>query len=169
MVINPTIALAAGAMALVSLPYALPSGVVVERTATIAADPEAVYGILASNRGFQTINPWKDADPDLRITLQGPESGVGSAFAFEGAEGAGVQTIVAAEPGRRVVTEIDLGRMGKPVQTFTIEPDDDGARVVWSTEARFGMNPIGRVFGLFMEGRLGPVYERGLANLADAV
>ena len=169
MVMNIAIGVAVGAAALIAAPFALPSSVTVERTAVIDAAPEEVFEIFASGAGFQKINPWKDADPDLKIALSGPNRGVGSAFSFAGSEGEGTQTITALEDGRRVVTEIDLGPMGKPVQTFTIEPAESGARVVWSTEARFGMNPIGRVFGLFMDGRLGPVYERGLKNLAAAV
>ncbi|MEL6793099.1 MAG: SRPBCC family protein [Pseudomonadota bacterium] len=169
MVMNIALGAAVGVAALIAAPFALPSAVTVEREAVVGAAPDAVFELLASNAGFQKINPWKDADPELKIALSGPDRGVGSAFSFKGDEGEGVQTITALENGRRIVTEIDLGPMGKPVQTFTIEPAEGGARVVWSTEARFGMNPIGRVFGLFMDGRLGPVYERGLANLANAV
>ena len=64
--------------------------------------------------------------------------------------------------------QIDLGAMGQPVQTFTLIPAGNATKVVWSTEARFGMNPIGRVFGLFLDGQLGPIYERGLKKLEKA-
>lgn len=170
MSITTIAASAAGGLAcLAALPLALPAAVTVERTAHVPAAPETVYALLSSAKGFQRFNPWKDADPNLKITLEGPEAGVGSRFIFKGDEGEGAQTIVALEPDRKVVTEIDLGPMGKPVQSFSIAPETGGARVVWSTEAAFGLNPIGRIFGLFMDGRLGPVYERGLKNLAAAV
>lgn len=170
MAVNSTIAYAGAAFAvLLATPYMLPGSVTVEREAVIQAEPRAIYQLLESNRGFQAFNPWKDDDPNLRITLTGPHAGVGSAFAFKGESGEGVQTIIEAEPERSVVTEIDLGPMGKPVQSFTLEPTDEGVRVIWSTEATFGLNPIGRVMGVFMDGRLGPIYERGLKNLAAAV
>ncbi|MEM7544056.1 MAG: SRPBCC family protein [Pseudomonadota bacterium] len=170
MPINSTLAFAVGALALIGIsPYVMPGEVTIEREAVIDASPEAVYQVLSSNQGFQRINPWKDADPTLQITLSGPEAGIGSAFSFSGKDGEGTQTITALDPARRVVTEIDLGAMGKPVQSFTLEPAGEGVRVIWSTRADFGLNPIGRIIGLFMDDRLGPVYEQGLKNLANVV
>lgn len=166
---NTFLTIGAGAIALIAaVPFALPSAVTIEREAVLAADSDAIYDLLASNEGFQTFNPYRDDDPNLAITLSGPNRGVGSAFAFKGDGGEGTQTITALEPGRAVTMQIDLGAMGQPVQTFTLTPSAGGTKVIWSTEATFGMNPIGRVFGLFLDGRLGPVYERGLKNLEKA-
>lgn len=166
---NTYLMIGIGAVALVAVaPFALPSAVTVEREAVLAADSAAIYDLLASNEGFQAFNPYSDDDPNLAITLSGPDSGVGSSFAFKGEGGEGTQTITALDPGRTVTMQIDLGAMGQPVQTFTLTPMSDGTKVNWSTEAAFGMNPIGRVFGLFLDGQLGPVYERGLKNLEKA-
>lgn len=170
-----TIAALGGAalFALLAAPYALPDHKVVERTAIIDAAPDAIYPLLTSSAGFQTFNPYRDADPDLQITFQGPSEGVGSGFAFSGRDGQGTQTITALQDNRSVTMQIDLGSMGQPVQTFTLEPLDgqngDQTRVVWSVESQFGMNPIGRVFGLFLDGMLGDTYEHGLENLARVV
>jgi hypothetical protein len=166
---NTFLTIGAGAIALIAAaPFALPSAVTVEREAVLAADSDVIYDLLASNEGFQTFNPYRDDDPNLAITLMGPDRGVGSVFAFKGDGGTGTQTITAMEPGRAVTMQIDLGAMGQPVQTFTLTPVVNGTKVNWSTEAAFGMNPIGRVIGLFLDGRLGPVYERGLKNLEKA-
>ncbi len=161
-----------GTVAIVALsfiPFALPSSVRVERSATIDATPAQLFELVASNEGFQTFNPYKDTDPDLKITLSGPKSGIGSGFAFDGKEGKGTQFVTAVEPERTVTMQIDLGRMGQPVQTFRFDPKGDATQVTWQVDMEFGMNPIGRVFGLFMDGMLGKTYERGLANLANAV
>ena len=166
---NTFLTIGAGTIALIAaVPFALPSAVTVEREAVLAADSNAIFELLASNEGFQAFNPYRDDDPNLAITLMGPQRGIGSAFAFKGEGGQGTQTITALEPGRTVTMQINLGAMGKPVQTFTLTPLAEGTKVTWSTEATFGMNPIGRVFGLFLDGQLGPVYERGLRNLENA-
>lgn len=163
-------AIAAGAVAIIALvPFALPSSKTVERTAVIAAPVDDIYALLSTTEGFQTFNPYRDTDPNLEITPQGPASGVGAAFAFKGKEGAGTQTITSMEENHQVEMLIDLGSMGQPVQTFTLDPQGDATQVVWSVRSDFGMNPIGRVFGLFMDGMLGPIYERGLGNLSRAV
>ena len=165
---NTLIIIGAIVAALIAAPFLLPSEKTVTRSAVIEAPASDLYALIASNEGYQQFNPYKDTDPDLAITLQGPSSGVGSGFAFSGKEGKGTQTIVAAEPHSSVTMQIDLGAMGTPVTTFTLEPAGEGTRVTWSTRSEFGLNPVGRVFGLFLDGMLGGVYERGLQNLDRA-
>ena len=165
---NTLIIIGAVIAAIVALPFLLPSEKTVARSAVIDAPAADLYALIASNKGYQRFNPYKDTDPDLAITLHGPDAGVGSGFAFKGKEGAGTQTITAAVPDRSVTMQIDLGAMGRPVTTFTLEPAGTGTKVTWSTRSAFGMNPVGRVFGLFLDGMLGGVYERGLANLERA-
>lgn len=169
MTFSTPVLLGCGALiAALLVPFALPKTVQVERAALIKASPADIYKLIASNTGFQTFNPYKDTDPDLEITLAGPESGIGSGFAFKGKEGEGTQFITAAIQNRSVTMQIDLGSMGRPVQTFDLQPLDGGTQVTWGMEADLGFNPVARVFGLFMEGMMGPVYERGLNNLSKA-
>ncbi len=149
--------------------FTLPSSKTVTRSAVIHAGAEAIYPVIVSSRGFQRFNPYHDADPDLKIQFFGPESGIGAGFAFDGKEGKGKQTIIAAEENRQIQMEIDLGAMGKPIQTFRLEEHNGATRVTWSTHSNFGNNPIGRVFGLFLDKMLGKNYERGLDNLANEV
>ncbi|MEM8542313.1 MAG: hypothetical protein AAGF25_15270, partial [Pseudomonadota bacterium] len=53
--------------AIIVVPFALPSSKTVERTATINADQETLYAMIASPRGYQKFNPYHDTDPDLKI------------------------------------------------------------------------------------------------------
>jgi uncharacterized protein YndB with AHSA1/START domain len=156
---------AVAAAVIVAAPFLLPSSKTVERSALVKASPEAVFATLTSTAGYQTINPYKDLDPNLKATPFGPEAGVGAGFAFESKDGKGTSTITAVEPNKSVTYQIDLGFMGKPVQTITMTPENGGTRVKWSVTSTFGMNPMGRVFGLFMDGMLGPHYELGLKNM----
>ena len=153
-------------VALSALPFALPADVHVERSAVIDAAPETLYGLIASNEGYQSFNPYKSADPDLKIALHGPASGVGSGFDFDGKDGTGRQVIAAVEPNRAVHMDIDLGAMGQPTQSFLLEPVEGGTRVTWGMDMSFGKNPIGRVFGLFMDRMVGGTFDKGLENLA---
>lgn len=150
---------------IIAATFLLPETVTVERRQVIKAETEKVFALLDSAASFQRFNPYTEADPKLEIALTGPDRGVGSRFSFNGADGTGVQTIVAMTPNERVTMEIDLGAMGKPVQEFELKPVDGGTEVVWRVTSNFGFNPAGRVFGLFMDGMLGQVYERGLAKM----
>ncbi|MEM1377084.1 MAG: SRPBCC family protein [Pseudomonadota bacterium] len=154
--------------ALVALPYVLPSSKTVERTATINAPAEKVFALVASNEGFQTFNPYKLKDENLKITMHGPSHGIGSGFAFDGKEGKGTQTIIAMEENKSVTMQLDLGAMGKPVTEFRLTAIGDATEVTWSTKSDFGFNPIGRVVGLFLDGMLGGTYELGLDELNKA-
>ena len=157
------------AVVAISASYALPASKTVSRRAIIKANAAEIYQLIVSTEGFQRFNPYCDTDPNLKISAFGPDSGVGAGFSFNGKEGKGSQTVIAVEPNRQVQMEIDLGPMGKPLQTFSLKQHSDSTEVVWSTRSEFGMNPVGRVFGLFLDKMLGSTYERGLKNLARAV
>jgi Polyketide cyclase / dehydrase and lipid transport len=145
----------------------LPRLVTVQRSAVISADPAKILALAASNQGYQTFNPYKSTDPALKIGLFGPGSGVGSGFTFDGKDGKGSQ-VVTAVTSSDVRYAIDLGAMGKPTSSISVAPEAGKVRVTWRTDMDMGANPVGRVFGLFMDGMLGGTYETGLKNLAVA-
>ena len=154
---------------LVITPFMLPSSKTVTRKTVIDAPAAEIYELVSSNTGFQAFNPYKAKDPELKITLSGPDHGVGSSFAFDGKEGKGTQTITSLEENKSVTMRIDLGSMGQPISTFKLDQiGDNQTRVTWSTRSDFGMNPIGRVIGMFLDGMLGPDYELGLKLLDKA-
>ncbi len=157
----------AGVLAVSAAAFALPRHVSVERSAVIDAEADAIIALAASNEGFQTFNPYKSMDPELRIELFGPQAGVGSGFHFDGTDGTGSQTVSAVSEDQ-VVYAIDLGALGQPVQSIKAVPVADGAEVTWRVDSDLGFNPIFRVFGLFMEDMMGPTFELGLENLSRA-
>ncbi|MEM6384731.1 MAG: SRPBCC family protein [Pseudomonadota bacterium] len=163
MTIVYTIVAVIAAIALFAL--LLPRKVVVSRQADVEMCPEDVIARVASTEGFQTFNPYFTTDPDLKITPFGPAEGKGSGFRFEGKEGKGTQTVIDVT-ATRVTHLIDLGAMGKPVQTIEAKAMDKGARITWTVTSDMGFNPIFRIFGLFMDRMLGKTYELGLNNIA---
>ncbi len=159
----------AGALALLTIgTFALPRHVTVQRSVTISGDAAKIIALAASNEGYQSFNPYKNTDPKLAIELFGPASGVGSGFKFNGKDGKGSQ-IVTGVTADTVSYEIDLGSMGKPKSSIAVAPEGAMTKVTWRTDMDMGMNPIGRVFGLFMDGMLGKTYETGLKNIETAV
>ena len=166
MTIVYTIVAIIAAVALIAL--LLPRKVVVTRQADVALCPEDVIARVGSTEGFQTFNPYCTTDPELKITPFGPAEGVGSGFCFEGKEGKGTQTVTDVS-ATRVTHLIDLGPMGKPVQTIEAQTTASGARVTWTVTSDMGFNPIFRIFGLFMDRMLGKTYELGLNNIKALV
>ncbi|MEO9823229.1 MAG: SRPBCC family protein [Paracoccaceae bacterium] len=157
---------ACGVAALAVATLALPRHVSIERTAVMNAAPEAVIALAASNTGYQAFNPYKDLDPNLRVEMFGPRTGVGSGFAFESKDGAGRQTIASVTEDQ-VVFDLDLGPLGQPTQAISAVVINGTTEVTWSMNMDLGINPVFRVMGLFMDDMIGPNFELGLANIAD--
>ncbi len=151
--------------AIIVIALLLPRKVVVTRQADVTLSAQDVIARAASTEGFQSFNPYCTTDPDLKITPFGPTDGVGSGFRFEGKEGKGTQTVTEVTD-TRVTHLIDLGAMGKPVQTIEAEATSTGSRVTWTVTSDMGYNPVFRIFGLFMDRMLGKTYELGLKNIA---
>jgi len=145
--------------------FLLPRQVLVQRQATVPLSPAAILALAGSNSGYQRFNPYRNSDPQLKVKLFGPVSGVGSGFHFESKDGKGSQTVVSVADAA-VNNQIDLGARGQPKQRIETQPAPTGTTVVWSMQADMGMNPIGRVMGLFMDKIVGPQFETGLKNLA---
>jgi len=80
----------------------------VERSATIDAPPERVYGLIANFRNWTKWSPWEGVDPQLTRTYAGAESGTGAVYGWSGNRKAGqgrMEITDASEPSR---VHIDL-------------------------------------------------------------
>jgi Polyketide cyclase / dehydrase and lipid transport len=144
--------------------FLAPDHVVVTRQAVTTATPTAVIRLASSSDGYQTFNPYKAADPALKITAFGPASGVGSGFNFDGKDGKGSTTIV-AQTSTRVDYQIKLDGMGAPTQAIQTKVTPAGTHIEWSMRMEFGNNPAMRLMGLMMPSMMGPTLEDGLSNL----
>lgn len=157
---------------LVAVAYLLPRQVQVSRQVVINATPEAIFPHLNSLKATAKWSPWLARDPKTKVTYQGPETGVGAGMAWSSDHpdvGSGKQVIAASDPNRRVATLLDFGDMGTAKAEFLLHPKGDGTEVTWQFETDMGPGPIGRYFGLMMDGMVGGDYEKGLANLKALV
>ena len=162
------IGLAALIALLIAIALFLPSAAHVERSASIAAPPAAVFDIVNSLKRFNEWSPWYEIDPSARFTYSGPEKGVGARVEWSSTSpelGAGTQEIVESVPAERVRTQLDFADDGEAHANLTLVPEGPGTRVTWSFDMQFGYNLPGRYIGLWLDRVLGPYYEKGLTNL----
>jgi hypothetical protein len=145
-----------------------PSSFSIERSAAIEAPPDIVYGHIENLRAMNAWSPWAKMDPQMKITYQGPEVGVGASSSWEGPEsGKGRMTITAVKPNQEV--DIKLEFMAPMEATnralFTLAPSDGATRVTWRMEGTNGF--VGKAFALAMnmDEMVGGEFERGLASL----
>jgi effector-binding domain-containing protein len=161
-------ALVAIVLILVVIGFLLPRQRHVERSIFIDAPPSVVFSQVNGFRYFNEWSPWVAVMPDAEYTHEGPDFGVGSKLSWtatEPREEQGSQTIVASTPYERIDAEIDFGSQGSAQTAYLLRPEDAGTNLTWSFDTDFGLNILGRYWGLLLDRQLGPMYAQGLANL----
>lgn len=152
---------------LVIVGFLLPTTVTVERSRVIDQPPDVVFEAVTDLRHFVQWSPWTSGDTALDYRLEGPSSGEGATLVWnEEREGGGGRLwIVAVDAARRVDLELELGE-SEATGWFTIEPGDNGQRVSWGMQMRFGaLDLVGRYAGLLLPGLVGGEYRQGLERL----
>ena len=145
----------------------------VERSATLAASPVALFEQVNDHHKFTVWNPFMKLDPNVKNTYSGPDTGVGAVCSWDGNSdiGAGSATIIESKPGELVRQRMDWKRPmeGIAIVDFTFKPQGDKTVVTWAMYGKNGF--IGKAVSLFMDcdKMCGPPFEQGLADLAKVV
>jgi uncharacterized protein YndB with AHSA1/START domain len=163
------IGLATLVVILVGAGFALPESAHVERSVVVKASPETVFPLLNSLREFNRWSPWSALDPNAVTTFTGPIAGVGAQMSWSGnaAIGTGNQVIIESVANQRVKTRLQFGGYDHPsTATFTLSPQGEGTKVIWSYDTSMGYDIVSRYFGVMLDRWIGKDYERGLSVLA---
>jgi len=149
----------------------------VERSQRIDAPAEVVFSQLDNFKSWAAWSPWEKRDPAMKRTFEGPASGVGAGYGWQGNKevGQGRMTITESKPPRggsnetaHVSIRLEFIKPFASVASseFTVKPEGDRAATVsWVMEGR--NNLMGKAFGVFMnmDKMIGKDFEKGLANL----
>ena len=141
----------------------------VERSTTIAADPQRVYNQVADFHQWVAWSPWEGLDPNIHRSYSGPDVGTGAAYSWVGNRKAGTGKMEITHADAKRVT-IDL-RFDKPykqssVTEFVITPEGpDLTSLTWSMTGP--QTVMIKIMGIFssMDSLIGKDFERGLAQL----
>jgi len=150
----------------------LPSESHVERSIVINASSEKVFRVVNNFKRFNDWSPWASIDPDTKYVYEGPAMGEGAKMSWVSDHsdvGSGAQWIVESVPNKLVRTELQFeGFEDVSEAAFIIEELAEGqTKVTWAFDAE--MKGVGKIFGVMMDGMLGPMYEEGLENLKSIV
>lgn len=146
-----------------------PSEYRVTRSVTMAAPPEAVFPHVNELKKWAAWNPWEKIDPNMKLTYEGPEAGVGASYSWVGNKevGEGRMSITDSRPNESVKFKLEFFKpmAGVSDADFTFKPLGNQTEVTWAMSGR--NNFIAKAFCLFMnmDKMIGGQFEKGLADL----
>jgi len=153
---------------LIIIGFALPRTHRTEVSTEIDAHPATVFALLNDFRRFALWSPLTETDANVRILYTGNRTGVGATMSWDGAiVGSGTQTIIASNPYKNVGIVMSPGEPGEAQSYFDLTEGTGTTIVVWSFEANYGMNIVGRYFASMLGSVVARDYQRGLANLKE--
>ena len=159
-----------GILAILAIFVAMqPDEYIVERSTTVAAPPEVVFGHVNDLHKWEAWSPWLKLDPQLTKTYEGSDAGEGAKFHWAGDSnvGEGGMTIVESRPPEHIKLDLHFIKPfeGKADTHFHFVPEGDGTKVTWRMEGK--NNFFGKLVGLFMDidKMIGDKYDEGLAEI----
>lgn len=146
-----------------------PSIYSVTRSLTMAAAPEVVFPHVNELKKWAAWNPWEKLDPNMKMTYEGPEAGVGASYSWVGNSevGEGKMTITGSKPSESIQLKLEFFKpmAGVSDTEFTFKPQGNQTEVTWTMSGK--NNFIGKAMCLFMnmDKMIGPDFEKGLVSL----
>lgn len=141
----------------------------VQRTASINAPPDKVFGLINDFHTWASWSPWEKKDLGMKKTHSGPAQGKGAVLEWDGNKdvGTGRMEVLESVPASKIAIKLDFF---KPFEThnqaeFILIPKDGSTGVTW---AMYGPQPfMMKVMDLVMnmDKMVGKDFEDGLANL----
>lgn len=153
---------------LVVIGFALPSQSRFVVNAEIDAQPATVFALVNDMHRIDLWSSVSDVDANARILYSGPARGVGATMTWDGIiAGSGTQTIVESRPHEYVEMSINPGEPGEARTWFEMGGNAGVTRINWGFEHDYGMNLVGRYFGLMATGVLRQAHEENILKLKE--
>ena len=145
-----------------------PSEAHLERTTTVGASVEKVFGVVNDFGQTKHWNPWMKIDPEAQYVYSDNTVGAGAYYSWTSDHddvGNGRQSLLESIENKRVVTKMEFGEMtGTYTSDFVLKADGAGTTLTWTFDGK--SDSMGEKFFLSMvESFLGESYDDGLASL----
>ncbi len=145
----------------------------VSRSTTIAAPASAIFSRVNDLHQWEAWSPWAKIDPAMKVSYEGPATGVGSSYVWSGNNeaGEGRSTITESRMSELVRFKLEMKRpfVGSNDVEFAFRPVGEQTVVTWSMAGK--NNFMSKAAGLFMdcEKMCGDQFDQGLAQLKGLV
>ncbi|MDR3499501.1 MAG: SRPBCC family protein [Parvibaculum sp.] len=148
-----------------------PDSFSIQRSATIKAGPERIFGFIDDFREWTKWSPYEQVDADLKRSYSGAEHGVGAVYSWSGKKiGDGRMEILESDAPSRIVIKLDFMSPFEAhnIAQFTLSPKGDATEVTWEMHGPSSF--FSKVAGVFfnIDKIVGKDFEAGLNNLKAA-
>lgn len=146
-----------------------PDSFSVTRAIDITAPAERIFPLINDFHQWAAWSPWENKDPAMKRSYDGPASGKGAVYGWEGNKnvGSGRMEILEAQAPSKILIKLDFLKPFEAHNTaeFTMLPQGAGTRLSWVMRgpAPF-MSKLMQVF-MNLDQMIGKDFEIGLANL----
>lgn len=141
----------------------------IERRATLAAPAEVIFGYVNDFHRWAEWSPWEKLDPNLKRIFEGPSTGVGASYAWEGnaKAGQGKMTMRESQPNERIAIELHFIKPfeAEHLAEFAFRPSASGVEVTWSMSGKNKFMSKAFAFFFDQDKLIGKDFEQGLAKL----
>lgn len=144
----------------------------VERSVEVPSPVRQVYDTVNTFRRFPQYTGLRSFDPAMRMTLSGPESGVGAKASWTSTSpkiGDGSLTITKSTPDSDVTMTLDNDWIGEnKTYAITLTPSSNGrtVRVTETYDVDYGWNLFWRFGGLYINGEPSAIVQGTLGSLS---
>lgn len=143
----------------------------IERSIEIAKPAEVIFPFVSDFSKWKDWSHWSSTDPGQKVTISGSPGQVGHKMEWDGKiNGKGIQTVISITENKSVASSLIFTEPNsmESVATLSFTSTATGTKVIWSNEGKLDY-PVGRLFGPFLDGMVGPDFEKGLMNLKKLV
>lgn len=146
-----------------------PNTLLVRRATSIKAPADKIFPMINDFHQWRGWSPYEDRDPALKRTYEGPDSGKGAVYAWDGNKnvGSGRMEILEASVPSKITIKLDFFKPfeGHNTAEFTMLPQGDVTNVTWTMQGpAVFMSKLMQVF-MNLDHMIGRDFEVGLANL----
>jgi hypothetical protein len=139
------------------------------RSTVINAPASAVFPYLNDMHKGETWSPWVGIDPNMKMTYDGPQAGVGANYHWVGNNqvGEGQATIVESKADNTVKQKLEFIKpfQGTSDIEYNLAQEGDKTTVTWTMTGK--NNFIGKIMSLVMncEKMMDAQFDKGLSKL----
>ena len=141
----------------------------VVRTKMVTAPPKPIFEQVNDFHKWHAWSPWTSRDPKMKESYEGPKSGVGAKYSWDGnAEvGTGHMTITESDPNKKIRIKLEYTKPYRETKDaeFTFLTEGQQTVVTWSQSGQSHF--LAKAYGLFVsiDKMVGGEFETGLDRL----